>query len=121
LAVSVIESRGTVVKFNGLILGAGLVSVKSVIHFLPTLGMYVAQGVEPVPENASLSCSGFAEVNAPIALAVLGYFFFSGVMYGYLWSRWEFAVEAQMPDTGKSSLGTGDLSFAEHNGVTSHP
>jgi hypothetical protein len=84
-----------------LILGAGLVELTRIVRYLPKLGEFIAKGVEPIPpylvdlspDSPLAPCSvKQVEANGPVALAVVLFFLASGILYGYLWSRWEFAL-----------------------------
>jgi hypothetical protein len=89
-----------------IILGAGLVELTNLVHSLPRFAEYMARGVEPVPP-VSPSCPVAQEASPPIALAIMGFFFASGILYGYLWSRWEFALASGMQDTDTPTAGLG--------------
>jgi hypothetical protein len=86
-----------------IILGAGLVELTNLVRSLPKFAEYMARGVEPVSPVSS-SCPVAQEASPPIALAIMGFFFASGILYGYLWSRWEFAL-ASGTDTDTAIAG----------------
>ena len=100
-----------------IILGAGLVELTKIVRLLPSFGQFMAGGVEPFPppplkplppDNPLAACSvNQVDTNGPVALAVIFFFLTSGVLYGYLWSRWEFALTAEAPSGGSS--GTADI------------
>jgi hypothetical protein len=63
--------------------------LKELVHF-------IARGVEVKP--------GDREGNPAIALAIIGFFFASGVLYGYLWTRYELSLALDEPVSDASAL-----------------
>jgi hypothetical protein len=79
-----------------LLLGAGLVELTNMRVPLRDLVHFIARGVEVSP--------GQKEGNPAIALAIIGFFFTSGILYGYLWTRYELSLASDMPFTDASAL-----------------
>jgi hypothetical protein len=111
--------------FTKVIIGAGLVGLTKIVGALPSFGAFMARGVEPDPSPSTclvdpVLAKGLqaSEVSmlaekalvqlpqtlAPIALAIVIFFLTCGVMYGYLWSRWEVALSAYASDDGTESV-----------------
>jgi hypothetical protein len=68
-----------------LILGAGLVQLTSLPHPIWKLAKAIALGV--IGEDRKIE-----QPNPPMALAIMGFFSTCGLLYGYLWTRYEEAV-----------------------------
>jgi len=86
-----------------LILGAGLVNLRQMQGPLRQLAYFMAKGVDPLPFRPE------AKLGSPtVALAVMGFFSASGVLYGYLWKRYETAVvsDTSWADTSALALVT---------------
>lgn len=79
-----------------LLLGAGLVELTRMRAPLRDLVHFIARGVEVSPHTQ--------EGNPAIALAIIGFFFASGILYGYLWTRYELSLASEMPVADASAL-----------------
>jgi hypothetical protein len=66
-----------------VIVGASLVSLSKLPPLLSQLGTFIATGVNP------------HDPSPPVALALLGYFSSCGILYGYLWTKYEVAATSQ--------------------------
>lgn len=66
-----------------VIVGASLVSLTKLPPLLSQLGTFIATGVNP------------HDPSPPVALALLGYFWSCGILYGYLWTKYEIAATSQ--------------------------
>ena len=82
-----------------IILGAGLVQLAKFPDMINRLSVFIAKGVE-------------IDANPAVALAVMGYFSSCGLLYGYLWTRYNSAVcnqQAGAParDDGMSGTASG--------------
>lgn len=82
-----------------IILGAGLVELTSMREPIWQLSQFMAKGVEPAPTQQVTDPGSPA-----IALAIMGFFFASGVLYGYLWTRYEASVTADSSSTDVLAL-----------------
>jgi hypothetical protein len=88
--------------FTKLILGAGLVSLTSLRDQIGRFACFMAKGVDPPPPKQNLDPGSPA-----FALAIMLFFFASGILYGYLWTRYELAVKnTRAPDTSASADGS---------------
>jgi hypothetical protein len=81
-----------------LILGAGLVSLTKLYAPIYIFAVFMAKGVEPFCPNAAA-----AQGNPAMFLAITGFFSISGTLYGYLWTRYEYAATSR-EDTDSSTL-----------------
>jgi len=73
-----------------LILGAGLVELTSLRVPVYQFAAFMAQGVDPVPAAGEKQIS----LGSPeIALAIMGFFSAAGLLYGYLWTRYQHALK----------------------------
>jgi hypothetical protein len=88
-----------------LILGAGLVSLTKLHDPILQFATFMAGGVDPMP-TTSASASG-AQGNPAIALAIMGFFSTNGLLYGYLWTRYEQAITSDK-DADVSALSSVD-------------
>ena len=70
-----------------LILGAGLVELKSLRGPVKHFAIFMAHGVD-IPDNPG---------SPAIALAIMSFFSASGVLYGYLWTRYQQALKGFPP------------------------
>ncbi len=68
-----------------LILGAGLVQLTNLPHPIWKLANAIALGV--IGEDRAIE-----KPNPPMALAIMGFFSTCGLLYGYLWTRYEEAI-----------------------------
>ena len=73
-----------------LILGAGLVALTKLSDPILKFADFMASGVYPQPLN-HVPARG-VEGNPAIALAIMGFFSTCGLLYGYLWTRYELAI-----------------------------
>jgi 4-amino-4-deoxy-L-arabinose transferase-like glycosyltransferase len=73
-----------------LILGAGLVELTRMQGPIKQLANFMARGVDPV---APADDPG----SPAIALAIMGFFSASGLLYGYLWTRYQHALKDPAP------------------------
>jgi hypothetical protein len=89
-----------------LILGAGLVELTKMPGPVHQFAIFMAKGVDPLPPDQK------ADPGSPaVALAIMGFFFASGILYGYLWTRYEHEVaeDASFADTSALDLVNGWL------------
>jgi len=82
-----------------IILGAGLVELTNMRGPIRQLAVFMAKGVDPLPPKQGLDPGSPA-----IALAIMGFFFSSGILYGYLWTRYELAQTSDTSDSDTSAL-----------------
>lgn len=88
-----------------IILGAGLVQLTSLPKPIWMFANLMARGVVLEGANPDPTQAPVAETpNPAIALAIMGFFVTCGLLYGYLWTRYEDAV---------TSYGAGDASAAD--------
>lgn len=85
--------------FTKLILGAGLVELTKLPGPIFKLARFMASGVYQPPQQQQASGLG----SPAIAFAIMVFFSASGILYGYLWTRYEHAVAAE-PYTDASAL-----------------
>lgn len=71
-----------------IILGAGLVQLTKLPHQIWMLSNFVASAI---PEDY-INNGKTPVPNAPIALAIMGYFSSCGLLYGYIWTRYNVTV-----------------------------
>jgi hypothetical protein len=79
-----------------LLLGAGLVELTHMRAPLRDLVHFIARGVEVSPTQK--------EGNPAISLAIIGFFFASGILYGYLWTRYELSLTSDAQPADASAL-----------------
>jgi hypothetical protein len=80
-----------------IILGAGLIELKNLQNPIKDFAAFVARGVDPLPPNKH------SDPGSPaIALAIMGFFASSGILYGYLWTRYEHAINRDEPSPDTS-------------------
>jgi hypothetical protein len=84
-----------------LILGAGLVALTKLPAPILKFVTFMSKGVDPTP--AAKTTPVGAEGNPAIALAIMGFFSTCGLLYGYLWTRYEQAMTLDT-DTDSSAL-----------------
>jgi hypothetical protein len=88
-----------------LIIGAGLVSLSNLPNPIGRFVTFMARGIDP-PDLPSLVAAqygreGYSDPGSPaIALAMMGFFSASGLLYGYLWTRYEHAIEEATGTSG---------------------
>jgi len=80
-------------------------SAQHVSASLHLLRISSATWVNPASAQSASTSHQLTKINSPIALAVVFFFLASGVLYGYLWSRWEFALAHHKPKATPSSQG----------------
>jgi hypothetical protein len=88
-----------------LILGAGLVSLTKLHDPILQFATFMAGGVDPMP--AVPGSASVVQGNPAIALAIMGFFSTNGLLYGYLWTRYEQAVTSDK-DADVSALASVD-------------
>lgn len=76
-----------------VIVGASLVELTKVPPLLKRLGEYVAYGVNPTKD-----------ASPPVALFTLVYFWSCGLLFGYLWTRFEILTTSHPPDHDSEAL-----------------
>jgi hypothetical protein len=84
-----------------IILGAGLVSLAKLPPLVGQFSKYMG-GALGEPSSYKVGSATISPDNAPIALAIMGFFSTCGLLYGYLWTRYEAAV-AEDPTAGDAS------------------
>jgi hypothetical protein len=82
-----------------IILGAGLVELTSMRVPIGQLARFIARGVDPPPPQAKLDPG-----SPSVALAIMTFFFTSGILYGYLWTRYELSLAADTSGDDTSAL-----------------
>jgi hypothetical protein len=88
-----------------IILGAGLVSLAKLPPLVGQFSKYMGDALgEPgsYQVGPATSPTTVSPNNAPIALAIMGFFSTCGLLYGYLWTRYE-ATMAEDPTAGDAS------------------
>src|SRR5271166_6759052 len=77
-----------------IILGAGLVGLTNLPPLIGQFARYMAEALGEFSYVASKSNPGQPDklVNAPITLAVMAFFSTCGLLYGYLWTRYETTI-----------------------------
>ncbi len=108
-----------------LILGAGLVELTHLKEPILQLATFMAKGVNPSAQMIAVAHPSLQLVNAAvavgvnsstqagnpdpgspaIALAIMAFFFFSGILYGYLWTRFERAATIPCDNPAFSTVG----------------
>jgi len=96
--------------FTKLILGAGLVELTRMKGPLGYFADYMARGVDPSPDPPS----GYKGSPA-VALAIMLFFSASGILYGYLWTRYELAVSDSSSAETSASTGGSPLEPLDHS------
>ncbi len=86
--------------FTKLILGAGLVSLTSLRGPIGQFAKFMAHGVDPPPPKQDLDPGSPA-----FALAIMLFFSASGILYGYLWTRYELAASHRPNDEAPAPAG----------------
>src|SRR5271157_4436759 len=82
-----------------LILGAGLVELTKWRDPIWKFAVFMAKGVDPLPPDQK------ADPGSPaVALAIMLFFFASGILYGYLWTRYEHEIAEDTSDADTSAL-----------------
>lgn len=79
-----------------VIVGASLVELTKLPPLVERFAQFMANGINPY------------DPSAPIALVVLSYFWSCGLLYGYLWTRYEIAVTSQPADNDSEALAAVD-------------
>jgi hypothetical protein len=83
-----------------LILGAGLVTLTKLPDPIFRFASFMAKGVDPMPPAKPPPVEG----NPAIVLAILGFFSTCGLLYGYLWTRYEVALTSDAMGVDTSAL-----------------
>jgi 4-amino-4-deoxy-L-arabinose transferase-like glycosyltransferase len=78
-----------------LFLGAGLVELTRLQGPIKQLAIFMAHGVD-APRNADPG-------SPAIALAIMGFFSANGLLYGYLWTRYQHALKEAEPSVAATS------------------
>jgi hypothetical protein len=91
-----------------IILGATLVQLKYLKGQIWSLANTMAEGINPAPptqltEALRKYCQQ-EQASPAIALAVMAFFFFCGILYGYIWTRWEFSLSPGTVDQDALAL-----------------
>ncbi|HMD85246.1 MAG TPA: hypothetical protein VKO18_11180 [Terriglobia bacterium] len=79
-----------------VIVGASLVELTKLPPLVKRFAEFMAAGINP------------HDPSAPIALVILGYFWSCGLLYGYLWTRFEMAVTSPPAQADSEALGAVD-------------
>jgi hypothetical protein len=89
-----------------IILGATLVELTNLLAQIKRLARFMARAIDPPPPLPPVPPlpPGEELAKPAIALAIMGFFFASGVLYGYLWSRYEVALATDTSDADASAL-----------------
>ena len=82
-----------------IILGAALVELTNMRKPIRQLAYFIAKGVDPIPASAGLDPG-----SPSMALAVMTFFFTSGILYGYLWTRYELSLASEKSGDDTSTL-----------------
>lgn len=75
-----------------VILGASLVELNKLPPLISQLSTYIARAVEPRNFHHAAS---YSATSAPVAMAILGYFWSCGLLYGYIYTKYEVAATSQ--------------------------
>jgi hypothetical protein len=88
-----------------IILGAGLVSLTKLPPHIFAFADYMGNALgEPAYESKGPHSFFVPPNNAPIALAIMGFFSTCGLLYGYLWTRYENTVASDPTVADASAL-----------------
>ncbi len=79
-----------------VIVGASLVELTKLPPLLKRFAEFMAMGINP------------HDPSAPIALVILGYFWSCGLLYGYLWTRYDLAATSPPAQADSEALGAVD-------------
>jgi hypothetical protein len=86
-----------------LILGAGLVELTRLRGPIRDLAAYMAKGVNPPYLNPAGDKWIYEPGSPPVALAIMGFFSAAGLLYGYLWTRYQRAIKEAPPTSGAAN------------------
>jgi hypothetical protein len=79
-----------------VIVGASLVELTKLPPLLKQFAEFMAIGINP------------HDPSAPVALVIMGYFWSCGLLYGYMWTRYEIAVTSPRTDNDLETLSAVD-------------
>lgn len=86
-----------------IILGAGLVSLTKLPPLLGQFATYMASALgEPNYDSVNPNAFYISPANPPVALSIMGFFSTCGLLYGYLWTRYQSTVVSD-PTAGDAS------------------
>lgn len=97
-----------------VILGASLVELSKLPPLVGALSKYIAAAVEP--RNFHGGHVAYSATSAPVATAILGYFWCCGVLYGYIYTKYEVAATAQAHGDDASALAAIDQWLSDPKG-----
>lgn len=112
-----------------VILGASLVELSKLPPLVSALSRYIAAAVEPhnlhvaayAPTPQAISAAHAAHLayiatSAPVATAILGYFWCCGVLYGYIYTKYEVVATAQGRGNDPAALAAVDQWLSDPKG-----
>src|SRR5262249_24206531 len=94
-----------------IILGAGLVGLTKLPPLIGQFASYMAEALGEFSYVPSKPGKSERLVNAPITLAVMGFFSTCGLLYGYLWTRYETSIASDPTTLDASALDLVDHSL----------
>ncbi|MGH9378821.1 MAG: hypothetical protein ACRD1I_08480 [Terriglobia bacterium] len=99
-----------------VILGASLVELNKLPPLVSELSTYIARAVEPRNFHAAVAHSATSPTSAPVAMAILGYFWSCGLLYGYIYTKYEVAATSQGTGNDAPALAAVDKWFSQPPG-----
>lgn len=110
-----------------VILGASLVELSRLPPLVGELSRYIAAAVEPGyfhamhagQANQAIQAArhaAYISSSAPVATAILGYFWCCGVLYGYIYTKYEVVATAQTDADDPAALAAVDKWLSDPNG-----
>lgn len=103
-----------------VILGASLVELSRLPPLVGDLSRYIAAAVEPGYFHAvhvsQASHAAYINSSAPVATAILGYFWCCGMLYGYIYTKYEVVATAQTNADDPAALAAVDKWLSDPNG-----
>jgi len=70
-----------------IIVGVGLVELKSIPHKLGELSYYLGLGLQPTQCGGRAPCADFTDGGQAFGLSILVFYFTVGFLWGYVWTR----------------------------------
>ncbi|HEV2500899.1 MAG TPA: hypothetical protein VGY31_15100 [Terriglobia bacterium] len=98
-----------------VILGASLVELSKLPPLVSALSTYIAAAVEP--RNFHGGHVAYSTTSAPVATAILGYFWCCGVLYGYIYTKYEVVATAQGRGDDVAALAAVDQWLSDPHGL----
>lgn len=98
-----------------VILGASLVELSRLPPLVSALSKYIAAAVEP--RNFHGGHPAYSTTSAPVATAILGYFWCCGMLYGYIYTKYEVVATAQGRGDDTAALAAVDQWLSDPHGL----